>query len=752
MVTRSGEDVRFESLELLASVEAVMACTGRLQRCFPDRAVAVPQSRIKDATFRDPFLEVLCSLDRHGGSTTVEVDQDPRLITEMTMGVLRGIGSVVDVPHICKHSREESVRDRAVGGSQPWRRSSLWLLIRVALQLTLDRAEVDRETCGQKPKFLYKAFMIFLMSSFLERAALVRVSHDMLFVMKAKISRRILKLGPADDEAWLCFARGVLKRVDTVLTRKWESIQSPERHAMDLSALSTLDLDQDTILSLKALRPHLAWISGRQELEDQKDDKIQGIPFQRLGGDEIPTGDFRRNKEIALLELAEFEHWVGSHIEQYNPPDTTAVRASRKNRGKEKDVADAADGRGAAPWASGCGEFKTEFEHENIGDLVNNTDGDDRWSVFVDNNSARKFWAEIETPNAFPHAGQPPARLCQRCESLPVSDHDLELFLQPAALAKSSAQCELCSLLYTALSPTGAVHPARPIRLRREGSNLLADGYDRPVLRLCTSPQWTGDDTIQVAPSALLEKSSEAFFALLAKWLRDCDDEHKDWGCHGSKSQPPLPTRVIDVGVGNEGKANSDIRLVCSRKWSRGRYVALSHRWGKLTRENEQSCTFKSNLEDRCRGISFAELGKTFQDAVTVTRRLGLRYLWIDSLCIVQDDTEDWRREARRMQDVFHQAYCTIAATAAEDAQAGFLGPRPTSRSVAVQTSQGAPVYFCESVDDFRSDVERACLNQRGWVLQERALSRRTIHFGINQTYWECGRGIFCETLARLTK
>ena len=172
-----------------------------------------------------------------------------------------------------------------------------------------------------------------------------------------------------------------------------------------------------------------------------------------------------------------------------------------------------------------------------------------------------------------------------------------------------------------------------------------------------------------------------------------------------------------------------------------GLYMALSHRWGE---GDEQFRTDKSNFETRCKEINFHELPKTFQDAVTVTRKLGVEYLWIDTLCIIQDDDDDRRRECSRMEQVFASAYCTLAATSAQDCSQGLfredndvsLGPENGYKSLCIR----------EVDEDFSRDVEQAELNQRGWVFQERALSRRIIHFTAAQTYWECGKMVSCES------
>ncbi|KAK2025436.1 HET-domain-containing protein [Colletotrichum zoysiae] len=140
-----------------------------------------------------------------------------------------------------------------------------------------------------------------------------------------------------------------------------------------------------------------------------------------------------------------------------------------------------------------------------------------------------------------------------------------------------------------------------------------------------------------------------------------------------------------------------------------------------------------------------------------MTRKLKIQYLWIDSLCIMQksgrgEDEEakaDWEREAKLMEQVFSSAYLTIAASCAEHKFHGFLHPRVPRQTVTMRADDGAQFHVCEVIDNFDLDVEQGELNKRAWVLQERALSRRTIHFTRNQAYWECGKGIRCETFTK---
>jgi hypothetical protein len=275
--------------------------------------------------------------------------------------------------------------------------------------------------------------------------------------------------------------------------------------------------------------------------------------------------------------------------------------------------------------------------------------------------------------------------------------------------------------------------------------------------------EWPQDDSrrsksIQPGRPVFLQSGSPRHFKLIKEWLRLCDKGEcsRSGGCCPKANGAPMPTRVIDV---RKHKIGCDtVRLIWKDKMRQGiRYVALSHCWGKLTEEQKDSwCTTRKNEEHRrTQGFPVEQLPPTFQDAIKVTRELDQRYLWIDSLCIIQGKGGDWETEAKKMETVFRNAYCTIAATSAEDSTKGFLS-RPVEESnlqyVTVPKSSHGKVYVCTSTDDFPGDVEEGVLNKRAWVLQERALSRRTIHFTNRQTYWECGGGVRCETLTYMRK
>lgn len=244
---------------------------------------------------------------------------------------------------------------------------------------------------------------------------------------------------------------------------------------------------------------------------------------------------------------------------------------------------------------------------------------------------------------------------------------------------------------------------------------------------------------------------SAGFFDLAKEWLKDCDESHA--GCQVQLVHR-LPTRLIDVGTSQD----PILRLVeTQHEVVHGtRYIALSHPWGDtnayetfVTLRNDESKAGHDIARFKV-SIPYNELPKTFKHAVDSARNLNIRYLWIDSICIIQGNDGDFPEEAKKMEDVYSGAYCVIAASRAIDQRDGFLGARPPRQYVTFQPEK--PFYVCRTIDHFNDDVIMGPLNQRGWVLQERALARRTMYFTKNQTYFECGNGVRCETLTRMHK
>lgn len=203
---------------------------------------------------------------------------------------------------------------------------------------------------------------------------------------------------------------------------------------------------------------------------------------------------------------------------------------------------------------------------------------------------------------------------------------------------------------------------------------------------------WPSTNSVSQLPLArkVGKAGSQQTMATIQRWARDCDLKHLD--CHlglrrdSVAIQTKLPTRVLDVGIGTK-----DPFLFVS-EGKRGKYLALSHRWGQA----RNITTTRSNYRAHQGCIRAEELPQTFQDAIRVTRELGLRYLWIDSLCIIQDDAKDWNQEAALMGSIYENAYCTIAAAEAysDDEGCFYQDPRYGDPVCVRSPERNYKVYF----------------------------------------------------------
>lgn len=162
---------------------------------------------------------------------------------------------------------------------------------------------------------------------------------------------------------------------------------------------------------------------------------------------------------------------------------------------------------------------------------------------------------------------------------------------------------------------------------------------------------------------------SDSWLKLADGWIHACHREHS---CHRSCAEPEMPfrpTRLLDVGDSN-GLQIPRLNIKQSNS-GRVQYLALSHCWGQNS-NNLYSLTEETE-EELLQGVQVEKLSRTFQDAVKVCRKLNQRYIWIDSLCIKQDNPDDWIQEAAQMHLVYAKSYCTIAAVCAKGSEEGFL-------------------------------------------------------------------------------
>ena len=288
-----------------------------------------------------------------------------------------------------------------------------------------------------------------------------------------------------------------------------------------------------------------------------------------------------------------------------------------------------------------------------------------------------------------------------------------------------------------------------------------------PSLRVCVPPTGNQSGGIQIGLAELPGPLSRVRFELFKKWLEDCDESHLECRREDGLFQPSLkapenpemPTRLVDVSNPNGVLLRLRIFPPGYRPGNEDvRYLALSH---CLHRPSTQIFwTTAMNVGSRAyNGFYSGSLPQTYQDAITATQRLGIRYLWIDALCIIQegDGLADLRQETARIGTVFRNAYCRLAVSTATSCDDGFLlpAPGPPNPIIKLRFAPGRVaedhfVYVAKNEDNFYENVELAPLSHCAWALQERLLARRTIHFTARQAYFECSQGVRCETLTLL--
>ncbi|CAO2648629.1 Nn.00g078960.m01.CDS01 [Neocucurbitaria sp. VM-36] len=238
--------------------------------------------------------------------------------------------------------------------------------------------------------------------------------------------------------------------------------------------------------------------------------------------------------------------------------------------------------------------------------------------------------------------------------------------------------------------------------------------------------------------------TSEECVSLVQRWIEECEQNHercaheRQLRSEGTSSSK-LPSRVLDIG----DRKNDPIRLI-ETKGSSARYVCLSHCWGKC-----QTLTLtKANAASLQNNVPINSLQSVYRDAIQFCRRLGVRYIWIDALCIVQDDANDWAIEAAKMASYYGQCYICLAATSAADHDGSCSTSTPRWK-FAGKGIDGLPyiVYVRPNtvhIADGKHE-ELFPLLTRAWVYQERRLSTRVLHFCQSEVFFECTSMGVCE-------
>ena len=200
------------------------------------------------------------------------------------------------------------------------------------------------------------------------------------------------------------------------------------------------------------------------------------------------------------------------------------------------------------------------------------------------------------------------------------------------------------------------------------------------------------------------------------------------------------PTRLLAV--------QEEILRIVSTESEYYRYAALSYCWGRMSEHQRIFLTTKSNITTRTQGFHLDELPLTIRDAIRTARVFNIDYIWIDAICIIQDDVEDWGRESSQMDKVYRHAYLTFAAANSESSFDGFLHDRDPSCRASLgftfedfkdHERQTGLIHFRYPLETSTEDYLSQCKwEKRGWTLQERLLATRALTFTKEAFYYEC--------------
>ncbi|KAF2645842.1 HET-domain-containing protein [Massarina eburnea CBS 473.64] len=272
-------------------------------------------------------------------------------------------------------------------------------------------------------------------------------------------------------------------------------------------------------------------------------------------------------------------------------------------------------------------------------------------------------------------------------------------------------------------------------------------------------------DLVPIVPARSLSSSSRECLGLARGWFDECLTSHTSCGSI-QDTVAELPTRLLSV---------EPLFLYETQPGDKGQYAALSYCWGK----SRAFTTTSNTLEDRKSGFEMSDLPKTCADAVMVARALGIKYIWIDSLCIIQDSQEDWSQESANMRHVYANSIITIAALDSPSSEAGLFVSSPGRETLKIPikipthspdthpsdndpTSPTANIYarihsakrkigFLHWSGARTSWGDNAGLETRGWTLQEITLSKRVLWFGGTEAGYSCRSTTACECEPWLT-
>ncbi|KAF5713751.1 transcription factor C2H2 [Fusarium globosum] len=260
----------------------------------------------------------------------------------------------------------------------------------------------------------------------------------------------------------------------------------------------------------------------------------------------------------------------------------------------------------------------------------------------------------------------------------------------------------------------------------------------------------SGDVTGRLLSS---KTSSDDHVRVLSRWLQQCQESHEE--CRVSLSGSPLlnpevtdlPNRCIEVSRNSDGTRGLRLKETGGR---RGKYITLTHRW--IQPDTANASTVQINYSDRLQGKALDHLPAHFEDAFDLALKMNIPFLWIDSLCIIQDSQQDWMIEASQMAKYYQNSFFTVAgfgvtrdtglfATTDQD-----LGPNLVRLPYRDRQGDQKGYFFVCHVDhsevkgQYDREIAQSDLLSRGWIFQEWILSRRVISYTRTACFYQCQR------------
>ncbi|KAF5494312.1 hypothetical protein CGCS363_v009327 [Colletotrichum siamense] len=329
LITRARDAFQFETFELSPTNIAVTGTIGRLRRSFPGRGVTVDVARALEPGFLETLVATLAKMSTQAAPGTLpqvrkagqlhDETRDtahPKMVTELLHSFLSVPGESLQDDRIWKNTRDEVLWKDCL---LPWRRSPMWLLIRVVLQLIFHRG--SRE--GAQTEFdLYKVFMVFFMAELLHKSSQTRLHSDVLYQMTAKLARRLKKMGSTVNTNALDVVRRRMCTANELLMQRWSATQQSSSRDLthDLSQLDTFDIANDTMLSLPRLDAFLESVKNRTKLSSGRAfsptwtlnyyapdilPPLGGLQFQLI------------DKEYRFVNLMVFESWIAVNLDDW---------------------------------------------------------------------------------------------------------------------------------------------------------------------------------------------------------------------------------------------------------------------------------------------------------------------------------------------------------------------------------------------------------------------------------------------------